>query len=249
MHLDLFHKQYDFELDQRNGLTAATNIPIVAITVVASAASIILVDFRYGFNCATYAFGTLALATLGAIAFSVYCVFRSFWNYDYKKLPRSADLRQHNKALIAWYLQSGSSEEQARTLAKADFSDYLIDRIAEAADWNGQNNVVRGNYLHRATAAIALGIALLLPTALLYANNKLSADEKIHQVRVIAPIPAPTKEQLMPASQPPSSNNQPAPAPAPAPSPAAKPSGPPNLVFKSSRDVTKPSERPGPPKQ
>ena len=44
MHLELFRKQYDFELDQRNSLTSATNIPLVAITVVASATSVILVD-------------------------------------------------------------------------------------------------------------------------------------------------------------------------------------------------------------
>ena len=50
MHLELFRKQYDFELDQRNSLTSATNIPLVSITVVASATSVILVDYRYGGN-------------------------------------------------------------------------------------------------------------------------------------------------------------------------------------------------------
>ena len=56
MHLELFRKQYDFELDQRNSLTSATNIPLVAITVVASATSVILVDYRYGLDALTYTF-------------------------------------------------------------------------------------------------------------------------------------------------------------------------------------------------
>lgn len=252
MYQDLFQKQYDFELEQRNGLTSATNIPMVAITVVASAVSVIVVDFHYAPDIATYGFSLLALATLGAISFSVYSVFRSFWNYDYKKLPRSADLRQHSEDLLGWYIKNGSTAVEARPLAEADFLDYLTERIAEATDWNGQNNVVRGNYLHRATAAIALGVALLLPTALLYAHNKLTADEKVHQVRLVAPIPMLSKELLM-SSKPTTttSGSQPAATPTstPAPAPAAKPSGPPNLVFKGNSDLAKPSAGSSPQKK
>ena len=253
MHSDLFHKQYDFELDQRNGLTSATNIPIVAITVVASATSVILIDFRYGRDLLSYIFGTFSLATLAAITFSIYSVFRSFWNYDYKKLPRSCDLRKHGEDLQAWHGQNGSSTADARTLAAADFADYLSGQIAEAADWNGQNNVVRGNYLHRATAAIALGVALLLPSALLYAHNKATAEEKIYQVRVVEPVLPRQQEPIMSSTTPPTGSRQPAsapaPAPAPAPMPAAKPAGPPNLVFKGNSDLTKPSAGPTPPRK
>lgn len=250
MHLELFRKQYDFELDQRNGLTSATNIPLVAITVVASATSVILVDYRYGFDALTYTFCALAATTLGAVSFSVYSLFRSFWNYEYRKLPRSADLLSHIGELHDWHVSNGSTPRKARILAGADFSDYVLHRIADATDWNGQNNVVRGNRLHKATAAIALGVAFLLPTALLYAYNKVTADEKTHQVRIVAPIPTPTKEVLMSSSQnPPPSQPASAPAPAPAPVPAAKPAGPPNLVFKGNSDLSKPSAGPTPPKK
>ena len=250
MHLELFRKQYDFELDQRNGPTSATNIPLVAITVVASATTVILVDYRYGLDALTYTFCALAAATLGAVSFSVYSLFRSFWNYEYRKLPRSADLLKHVGELHDWHVGNGSTPMDARILADADFGDYLLQRIADATDWNGQNNVVRGNRLHQATAAIALGVAFLLPTALIYAYNKATADEKTHQVRIVAPIPTPTKEVLMSSSQnPPPSQPASAPAPAPAPVPAAKPAGPPNLVFKGNSDLSKPSAGPTPPKK
>lgn len=248
MHPDLFRKQYDFELEQRNGLTSATNIPIVAITVVASAASVIFLDYRYNRDLLSYAFGGFAGAALLTIAFSVYSVFRSFWNYNYQKLPSGKALRQHNEALLTWHLQNGSSPDDAKVLAEADFADYLTGRIAEAADWNGQNNVVRGNYLHRATAAIALGVTLFLPAALLYAHNKATAEDKVHQVRITEPTPTKQKEPSM-------SSNQthpaaaPAPTPAPAPAPSTKPAGPPNLEFKGNSDLTKPSTGPIPQKK
>jgi hypothetical protein len=219
MHPDLFRKQYDFELDQRNGLTSATNIPIVAITVVASAASVILLDYRYSKDLSSYVFAGLAGAALFTIVFSAYNVFRSFWNYHYQKLPSARALKQHGDALRAWHLQSGSSPEDAQTLTEADFAEYLSGQIAEAADWNGQNNVVRGNYLHRATAAIALGVALFLPAAFLYTHSKATAEEKVHQVRLTEPVIIKHQESTMPINQPPSSSNQTNSAPAPAPAP------------------------------
>jgi hypothetical protein len=246
MHPDLLRKQYDFELEQRNGLTSATNIPIVAITVVASATSVILTDFRYQGGLLSYIFFGFAVATVAAISFSVYSVFRSFWNYNYKKLPLAKDLRLHGEALQKWHLQNGSTHEESRALAEVDFSDYLNERIAEAADWNGKNNVVRGNYLHRATAAIAFGVALLLPAALLYAHNRWTAEDKVYQVRVLGSGHSQPQEQSMSSGSKSSTPNQPAsaPAPAPSPTPAPKPAGPPNLEFKGNQDLTKPGTGP-----
>lgn len=243
---ELFQKQYDFELEQRNGLTSATNIPLVAITVVASATSVILVDYRYGNDSLTYAFGVFAAATLLAIVFSVYSLFRSFWNYDYKKLPRPADLLKHHQDLYSWHLQNGRTSEEARTLADADFEAYLVGNIAEATDWNGRNNVVRGNRLHQATAAIAIGVALLLPTALLYAQNKVTAEDHVHQVRIIDSVKTQPKEQDLTNSNTTGSSQ---PASTPGPVPAAKPSGPPNIVFKGNSDLAKPCSVPTPPKK
>ena len=249
MHPELFRKQYDFELEQRNSLTAATNIPIVAITVVASATSVILLDYRYSRDFLSYVYGGFAGAALSAIAFSFYSVFRSFWNYEYQKLPSAKSLRQHSVALHTWHLQNGSTPEDAKTMTDSDFAEYMAGQLAEAADWNGQNNVVRGNYLHRATAAIALGVALFMPAALLYANNKATAEEKVHQVRVTDIIITKQQEPIVSSNQPPSSSNLPPPAPAPAPMPSAKPAGPPNLVFKGDTDFTKPGAGPLHPKK
>lgn len=246
MHPELFRRQYDFELDQRNGLTSAASIPLVAITAVASATSVILVDYRYGADPFTYTFCALALTTFCAVSYSVYSLFRSFWNYEYQKLPRSTDLLTHIGELHVWHVSKGSTPMDVQTLVDADFDDYLLQRIADATDWNGQNNVVRGNRLHQATAAIALGVACLLPTALMFAHNKVTAGEKTYQVHIVDPVPTPIKEIVMSSSQNPPPSQ---PATAPAPAPAVKPVGPPNLVFKGNSDHAKPSVGPSLPKK
>lgn len=245
MQTDLVRKQYDFELDQRNSIASITNLPVVAITIVASASSVVLLDYRYEKSIPTYLFALFIGLCLVAIAYSVFCVFKSFWNYEYQKLPGAAQLKQHYDALVAWGLENGCEAELAKKNADADFAAYVSERLAEAADWNGQNNVVRGNYLHKATASVAIAVASLLPAASIYAHNKATAEDKTYQVRLVDPLVISIKEPAM-TSKPTTSSSQPAaPAPAPAPAPSAKPSGPPNTVFKGGSDLIKPSASTG----
>lgn len=249
MDRDLFRQQYDFELEQRNSIASATNIPIVAITVLASATSVVLLDFPYKSTYQCYAFLMFASLALVSIAIAVWCLFRSFWNYEYQKLPSSTALKQHYDALFTWHQRAGATAKDAKERADADFSDYLDSRLAEAGDWNGQNNIVRGNYLHLATAAVAIAVTMLLPAGLLYAYNKAAADDKIYQVKLVnfsASIqPTSTQREAQMSNQSSGSGNTPVsalvPAAPAAPAPSTKPSGPPNTVFKGNTDLAKPS--------
>lgn len=247
MNRDLFRQQYDFELEQRNSIASATNIPIVAITVVASATSVALLDYQYKSVFQSYAFLVFAFFALLSIAFAVWCLFRSFWNYEYQKLPSSAALKQHYDALLTWHQGEGNNPIETKERAGVDFSDYLDSRLTEAGDWNGQNNIVRGNYLHLATASVAIAVAMLLPAGLIYAYNKATADDKIHQVKLVN-IPNSIQlnsiqQEVQMSNQSSGGGNKPTAAPAApaAPVPSAKPSGPPNTVFKGNTDLVKPN--------
>jgi hypothetical protein len=247
MQTELIQKQYDFELDQRNTIASVTNIPIVAITIVASAASVALLDYRYQGEILTYLFALFIGLSILAIGFSVFYVFRSFWNYEYKKLASPALLRPHYNDLLKWHIEHGSAADVAKVKADDDFAEFIAERLSDAADWNGQNNIIRGNFLHQATAAVAFGVACLLPAAGLYIHNKTSGDEKVHQVRLVEPPTLSVKELPM-SSKPTNASSPsaaPAPAPAPAPMPSAKPSGPPNSVFKGNTSLPKPNASSG----
>lgn len=240
MDSELFRKQYDFELEQRNTIASATNIPIVAITVVASATSAVLLDFQYTRSLLTFVFLAFTSLTLVAIVFSVYYLFRSFWNYEYKKLPSSSALKQYHDELLDWHSVNGQSSKEAPASAAEDFLQYINSRLAEASDWNGQNNIVRGNFLHMATAAVAIAVASLIPAGLSYIYNKATAEEKTHKVRITEFI-NPAHQEVNMSNKSGSSNNKPVAAPSPPPAPTAKPSGPPNVVFKGNTDMPKPS--------
>lgn len=249
MHNDLFQKQYDFELEQRNSIASAINIPIVAITVVASATSIISIDYQYKKeNASTYAFVFFETLTLAAIVFAIFYIFRSFWNYEYKKLPNSTSLKKYHAELLNWHIKEGCIGEDVKINADASFLDYLNEQLADAGDWNGQNNIVRGNYLHLATAAIAIAAATLLPAGLIYIYNKATTDEKIHQVQIINQISQQPKEYKMTTNSQ-NGNNKPVAAPVAAPAPSPKPSGPPNVVFKGNSDMLKPNANNNPQKK
>jgi hypothetical protein len=249
MNTDIYFRQYDFELEQRNSMTSATNLPVVAITVVASAMSITLLDFRFSSSWLSWTFGGLITCVVAALSASVFYVFRSFYNYEWRKLPPAEQLRQHKLELHAWYISNGSTKAEATASAEDDFAEFLSARVAEAADWNGQNNIVRGNYLHRATAAVAFGVAFFVPAAMIYAHNKATTDDKVHQVQLINPVQITHQEETMSNKQA-TSPAQPASAPAPAsaPVPSAKPSGPPNVSFKG-QELTKPTNVPHVPKK
>ena len=240
MYRELFRKQYDFELEQRNSIASATNIPIVAITVVASATCAILLDFQYDHSLGCYAFVTCSALTVLSFGYSVLCLFRSFWNYEYQKLPNSSLLKQHFEDLRNWHLGNGCSADDAIRSAEVDFLDYLDGNLAQATDRNSQNNILRGNYLHRATAAVATAVLFLIPAGAIYTYNKATADDKVHAVRVVNTTLISTEDEFMKNSQSSGGTNQSATAPA-VPASNPKPAGPPNTSFRSGVNTPKPN--------
>lgn len=81
MYADLFHKQYDFELEQRNTIASSTNIPLVTITAVASATCVILLDFQYSQKIKCYFFVFFVCVDILFFLKATFLIFRSFWNY------------------------------------------------------------------------------------------------------------------------------------------------------------------------
>jgi hypothetical protein len=239
---DLFQKQYDFEHQRRSEVTSATASPIAATTVLSGALSVALLDFPYSPTPLSWVFLALSLLTLGALGFAVLYAFRSTWNYVYEKLAPAPAIAAHFQTLLAWRLTQNPDPAVAKSLAEEDLREYVAEKLSAAADWNGQNNDRRGNFLHMSTTAIAIALALFVPTALLYAYAKATSPEKVHRVQLTG-SPSHSQEQPMTTG-----NNQNAPAPAPAPSvPAAaptvsqtKPAGPPNSQFRTNTELPSP---------
>ena len=185
MDSNLFLKQYDFELEQRNSLASAINIPIVALTALGGALGSIAASYKYGSNISTYIFiGLVALALISLLV-ALYQTFRSFAGYVYEKIPSTIQLSAHYENLKLWHLEQGLSEDLAVVEATKDFQNYLNTAIAEATDVNSKNNISRGNYLHGAVTTIAFTFVFLLMSSSLYLYQTATQDEKVHQIKIV----------------------------------------------------------------
>jgi len=236
MEREIYQKQYDFELEQRNSIASASNIPVVALTIVGGALSTMIIDFKYLWCMATYVFISLSFLALLTIVISMIFLFRSFIGYSYQKIPSAPALTKYYSDLKSWHQQNCSNGEDSINLAKIDFDEYFNERLSEAVENNGTNNLKRRNFLHDATLWVAIALALLILAAPFYVYQKINHEDTIHQIEIVKPINL-VKEELKMSNE--NSGNsttqQAAPANTPAAAPAsAKPSGPPNVVFKGS---------------
>lgn len=253
MEQEIYQKQYDFELEQRNNIASAANVPIVALTVLGGALSTMIVDFKYSWNLPTYTFTLISALALIAMVVSLVLVFRSFLGYSYQKIPTASALAQHHIALKIWHKGNGESDEDSIKLAKIDFDEYLNSRLSEAAENNSTNNLKRGNFLHDATLSVAIALAFLVLATPLYIYQKIASEAIVHQVEIVKPLTLKNEKLIMSNetgnnentnSQQAAPANTPAAVPvsAPAAAPAiTKPSGPPNVVFKGSVELGKDS--------
>ncbi|MDR5873299.1 hypothetical protein [Vreelandella gomseomensis] len=226
MNREIFQKQYDFELEQRNGIASATNTPIVALTILGGALTSIINGFNYNYNLVTYYFiGCIVLSAVSMLV-CIYKVVRTFLGYSYQKVPAAKELKHYLNQLKDWHNSNGSDEASAYK----DFDEYFDERLSEAADFNSQNNIARGNYLHDATAAVVIAFIFLFAASPSYVYQKVSHKETVYQVHL-------TNEENVMAENESGNNGQqsnptPSAAPVQNPSAAPKPTGPQNVVFK-----------------
>lgn len=181
----LFLKQYDFELEQRNSLASAINIPIVALTALGGALGSMAASYQYANDLFTYFFLAFVILALTSLLISLYQTFKSFAGYVYEKIPSTTKLSAHYEELKKWYEEQGTDEKAIEQLATADFQTFLNDSVAKATDVNSQNNITRGNYLHGAITTIAFTFVFLLLSSSLYLYQKATSTEQIHQVKIV----------------------------------------------------------------
>lgn len=230
MQREVFQKQYDFELEQRNGIASATNTPIVALTVLGGALASIIVGFKYSHGLITYLFVLFIILTTISMLVCVYKVVRTFLGYSYQKTPPASQLKRHLEDLKSWHQNNGGGDADAFK----DFDEYFDDSLSEAAEHNSQNNIKRGNYLHDATAFVVIAFIFLFIASPFYIYKKVSTPDKVYQVKLI-------KEEMVMSGNESGNNNQgqqatPAAAPQQTPTAAPKPTGPQNVIFKGNTD-------------
>ena len=171
---ETYQKQYDHEHAHRAELSSGVSAPVAAITLVASATAVAVLDFSYTESILAFVFLLFVGTTLLSLAVAAYYVYRSLWNYKYEKLASPLQLLAYQEQLVAWHELQGKTTEQALAEGEAEASRDVVRKLCEATDWNGQINLRRGNFLHMGTTAIAVSLASFLPLACIYAADRKS---------------------------------------------------------------------------
>ena len=112
MDMEIYRKQYDFEMEQRNGIASATNIPIVALTIIGGALSSVVIGYKFSNTLSSNVFLLTTSLSALCILWTVYYVARSFIGYVYQKIPPSKQLTAYYVELKGWHIASGNTEEE-----------------------------------------------------------------------------------------------------------------------------------------
>lgn len=117
--------------------------------------------FEYAGGLRTISF--LALIAVSAVVqlIAAWCIIRSYYGYWYERIPATRVLLKYKSDLIKYYEQTGRTAKEA----EKNFESYYVERLAEAADTNRDNNLKAGDALHNATRSLIGALIVLALSA------------------------------------------------------------------------------------
>jgi len=154
---DLASQLYQFEWELRDKLTAWSQTPVTAVTLLGGA-MFYLVEQSSEVGASGVHLYRLLLV-LGLLGWCLSCVGMVcfFVGYTYEKVPRLPNLLAHYEVLKQHYASEGGER------AGEEFESYLMQQMAVAVDINAQNNARKSRWLNVAGMSVS---STLLFTAL-----------------------------------------------------------------------------------
>lgn len=184
----LYEKQYEFELEQRNTFSPKANIPIVAITVVGTANSTMIVGFTYSWtNSYTLYFSFLMVFSALSILLSLYFLIKCMLFRVYEKLPTPDTLEVYRQDILEFYKEEQTDENAVEDLVEKEMKDLINEKYREAVILNSETNIDRGNLLDVSTLFVAVALLLTIFATPLYLYGKAAAPAQIHEIKIHSP--------------------------------------------------------------
>jgi hypothetical protein len=154
MNIDLYKEFYFFEINRKNELNNAINIPVLILSVIVS---IHFFLFSQKMNCSILIFGkVLAVFTFISMIYSVYFLLKSFSNfhklYEYREMPLMTEVYLYEKGVDK----------------KETFEMFLIEEFSECTTHNFEINKTRTEDLAKAKRGIFYGILLTFLFSIIY---------------------------------------------------------------------------------
>ncbi|MEA4857530.1 hypothetical protein [Solidesulfovibrio sp.] len=163
----LAEKQYYFELDFKEKLTTKLQLYIVAITGMVSFLSKIWIEKGQVSKCCEGLFIALFLISSLSLGYAIYCCCRSLIPYAWNVVPPAKDAEEFRVKLCEHYSGCVDSEEKVNE----NVIGWAYDNYVKCNTINQKNNMVKSEYIYRATIAIVCSGFFAF---LLYMNPKMS---------------------------------------------------------------------------
>jgi len=157
----LVHR-YDFELQRKEQLTAALNLPVGALGALGGLLALMARSFTYGDAVLTWTFVPPLVVAIVAFFACLLQVARAYHSQTYIYLPLLGEMesaRREFDELKRWEAMGGDENDDAMETFASDFRR----RIIEASDRNTENNDERSSLLYwaRVWLFVLLGFAAL----------------------------------------------------------------------------------------
>ena len=167
MDFDFIKDQYSFELERKNQLSIALNLPTGVLIVLGSLLGFFAKEFPYDLSPVITIIFFLILGIAMILFFIAVCyLIQSFFGYKYSFIPTPGRLKDyydkllhHHRSLYDYYKSleeyygvepKENDYPKPEELAKQDFQEFLSQKYISATNKNAKNNNSKSARLHSA---------------------------------------------------------------------------------------------------
>jgi hypothetical protein len=176
---DFYRALYDEEWQRRDQIQSATATPVGILTLLGGALVYLATAFRTQSVFASIAFWTTFAGALIGFVAATYMLLRSLTGYTYRRIPFPSKILEYETQLKAHLASINRPQDE-----KPKLHQFLIASYVEATDRNSLNNLLRSEYLYKATRALTISLVFAAFTALPYIVEARQLDSPTTSSRV-----------------------------------------------------------------
>ncbi len=176
-----FEELYKHELEQRERLRSALNLPLGLLVVVGGLFGIMLQSLWFEVSVLSILFYAAALGGVLFFSQTMYFLVRSYHGHIYKAMPFALEQRTYREGLREWHTKYGNGPDEG----DREWVEYLERLYAEAADHNAGMNLIKSDYLFRANGAIIKCVICAVLAFVLFATHRALSPAAPQRIEIV----------------------------------------------------------------
>lgn len=164
MKLEWLKDHYFFELNRKQQLESALNLPVAVISVLAGLIALYVPRLAWPSGAPVLLLDLLVALAVVLLALAFWNVVRTFLRYEYQEIAPATQLLSYHADLKAFHLATGGAEQDA----DAEFAESLKKLYADAIEQNAFGNIGKAAHLYWAKLFLAGAAVSLLLAAIPY---------------------------------------------------------------------------------